>query len=81
MRSAEARVQYWDDPDYDHTVDAFWVKEAMERAVGKFWLDHVFQSGLSMPSITVTLNSDRGVVVAYDGCIYDCSYCNSDEDD
>lgn len=76
----EVDVQWWNDPDVDHLTDSFWVKEAMQHGIGLFWFNHVRKDRLPMPkNLTVTLDTERGVVVVsderVDECPYDCDSC------
>ena len=65
MPRQEIPIQFWDDPDFDHISDSFWIKDAMERAVGVFWYNHVRGTDKPMPELTLKISEVRGVVTAY----------------
>lgn len=65
MAKTEVNVQYWDNPDVDHSSDTFWVSDAMKSAVGLFWYNHIRGTNLAMPDLSVRLDSNAGKVVVY----------------
>jgi len=63
----EIPVEYWGNPDVDHFEDTFWIKEAMQSAIGVLWYKQVRPYKLAMPkNLSLTLDTERGVVVVSD---------------
>ena len=65
MPKQETPIEWWNDPEVDHTVDTFWIKDAMQTAVGLFWYNHVRNTGKPMPELKLKISEVRGVVTAY----------------
>jgi hypothetical protein len=60
-------IEYWFGKDSVQGRDeSFWTKDAMERAIGAYWY-RVHQEAhgpeIPMPSLLVTIDRERGVVV------------------
>lgn len=61
----EIKIQYWNDPvdPVDHDKDTFWIKTAVEGAVGRMWYKNIANKRAFPDNLTITIDRDRGVVV------------------
>lgn len=63
MIKEEHPVRYWGDYE-DVNDESFWVYDSMQSLVGIIWAKHFRNNGKIIHNVTMTLDRERGVIVA-----------------